>query len=106
MTFLDWANVSFGLLSALWGFLLALKRLSPKPLLGVSLRRAQGNKQVWYNASAAMGRDMIALGGVAVLAGLTRLSVLRFLVIVGAAFINVRTNRHVERFLREKGGAA
>ena len=46
-----------------------LRRIPPNPIYGLRLPATYRDEQVWYDANAASGRDLVVLGIVAVLFG-------------------------------------
>lgn len=58
----------FGLIVALLAIPLILRRVPPNPLYGLRVPATFRDEQVWYDANAASGRDLIVLGAVAIAA--------------------------------------
>jgi len=53
-----------GTLLILLGFPLALRRVRPNGLYGLRTPATFAHEQVWYDANAVSGRDLVALGSV------------------------------------------
>jgi uncharacterized membrane protein len=51
-----------GLLLALLGWPLAARRVGPNRWYGLRVRATFADRQVWYDANALAGRDLVALG--------------------------------------------
>ena len=105
-----------GLLLALLGWPLAARRIGPNPWYGLRVPATFADRQVWYDANAIAGRDLMALGIVLLLVslllprlvGLTQATyggVCAGLLGVGAVLMTVRGWRAANRLLRERRGS-
>ena len=105
--------VGIGLLSLILGVPLAQRRVRPNRWYGLRLPATFADETVWYDANAATGRDMMALGAaftsfallLALLPGVTDLTyaITCGLTLVGAtAVLTVRWIRLANRLLRER----
>ena len=105
-----------GLLLTLLGWPLAARRVGPNPWYGLRVPATFADLQVWYDANAIAGRDLMALGIALMLvslllprlAGLTQATygaVCGALLGVGALAMTVRGWRAANRLLRERRAA-
>jgi hypothetical protein len=102
-------DIAFGALTAVAAVLLVQRRVPPNRWLGVNLRAAEGNSSVWYQASAAMGRDMFVLAALCFFAGLAEAllpggsaSLCRLALSIGLLTVTIRSHLHVTRLARAK----
>jgi uncharacterized membrane protein len=102
-----------GLLLALLGWPLATRRIGPNPWYGLRVPATFADREVWYEANAIAGRDLLVLGIVVMLVSLLlpRLfslpepiygGVCAALLGVGALMMTVRGWRAANRLLRER----
>jgi uncharacterized membrane protein len=105
-----------GLLLALLGWPLAARRVGPNRWYGLRVPATFADRQVWFDANAIAGRDLMVLGVLVLLAALVlpRVSslpeaayagVCAALLGVGALVMTVRGWRAANRLLRERQGS-
>jgi len=105
-----------GLLLALLGWPLAARRVGPNPWYGLRVPATFADRQVWFDANAIAGRDLMVLGVLLFLMALILPRVLRLpaaayggvcagLLGVGALAMTVRGWRAANRLLRERRGS-
>jgi uncharacterized membrane protein len=103
-----------GLLLALLGWPLAARRIGPNPWYGLRVPATFADRQVWYDANALAGRDLMAVGVLVLLVSLLlpRVrglpdaaygGVCAAVLGVGALVMTVRGWRAANRLLRERG---
>jgi uncharacterized membrane protein len=110
-----------GTLLTLLGVPLAFRQVRPNGLYGLRTPAIFAHEQVWYEANAACGRDLIAFGSVLIVLSLALPYVLRLsarsyvyvytaLLVIGIVGIAVRGWREADRLWGERrssdGGAA
>jgi hypothetical protein len=106
-----------GLLLVALGWPMAARRIGPNGWYGLRVPATFADEQVWYEANAVAGRDMIALGVVLMLVSLMlpRLvglsgpayaGVCAGILAVGSLLLTVRGWRLANRLLRERRGSA
>jgi uncharacterized membrane protein len=106
-----------GVLLIAIGWPLAARRVAPNRWYGLRLPATFADRQVWYDANALAGRDLVALGVLLVLLaiGLPALTGLRgsglavvaaAVAIVGSMMITVRGWRAANRLLRHRRAEA
>jgi uncharacterized membrane protein len=113
LSHLDLLFPAVGLLLALLGWPLATRRIGPNPWYGLRVPATFADREVWYEANAIAGRDLLVLGIVVMLVSLLlpRLfslpepiygGVCAALLGVGALMMTVRGWRAANRLLRER----
>jgi hypothetical protein len=113
---LDLLFPAVGLLLALLGWPLAARRVGPNPWYGLRVPATFADREVWFDANAIAGRDLMVLGVVLLLVALIlpRVSgipeaayggVCAGLLGVGALVMTVRGWRAANRLLRERRGS-
>jgi SdpI/YhfL family protein len=95
------------------GWPLAARRVRPNRWYGLRVPATFADEQVWYDANAVAGRDMIGLGAVLMVSGLVLPRVVNLpsstysglwagLLGVGSLGLTVRSWRRANRLLRER----
>jgi len=113
---------SVGTLFILLGFPLARRRVRPNGLYGLRTPATFVHEQVWYEANAVSGRDLMALGAMLIvlslglpyvlhLSGRGYVYVYTAFLLIGVLAVGVRGWRKADRLWRERrspggGGAA
>lgn len=106
-----------GLLLTLLGWPLAARRIGPNPWYGLRVPATFADRQVWFDANAIAGRDLMVLGVLLLLVAVLlprafHLSdaayggVCAALLGVGALLMTVRGWRAANRLLRARRGSA
>jgi uncharacterized membrane protein len=104
---------ALGLLLLVLGWPLATRRVRPNRWYGLRVPATFADPQVWYDANAIAGRDMMVLGGVAAIIALVLPHVARLhetiyvgtcaaLLGVGSLILSVRRWRLANRMLRDR----
>ena len=108
---------ALGLLLVALGWPMAARRVRPNRWYGLRVPATFADEQVWYEANAVAGRDMMALGSalllvavairrLALLSAGTYAAVCAGLLGVGSLILTVRGWRLANRLLRERRGDA
>ena len=108
---------ALGLLLVALGWPMAARRVRPNRWYGLRVPATFADEQVWYEANAVAGRDMMALGSAILLVALairrlallpagTYAAVCAGLLGVGSLILTVRGWRLANRLLRERRGDA
>ena len=103
---------AIGVLFALLGCPLAARKVGPNRWYGLRVPATFADRQVWYDANALAGRDMIALGVILAMVSLLLPRLVRLpaplyagicagLLAVGAMAMTVRGWRGANRLLRD-----
>jgi uncharacterized membrane protein len=106
-----------GLVSVLVGLPLARRLVRPNRWYGVRVPATFADEQVWYEANAVAGRDLMALGALLLLValGLPRIVALppvayglvcTLVLVTGSMIAVIRAWRLANRLLRERRGRA
>src|SRR4051812_17132141 len=104
---------ALGLLLVLLGWPLAVRRVRPNRWYGLRVPATFADEQVWYGANAAVGRDMVVLGGIVAIVAFELPHVVRLyepiytgicagLLGVGSLILALRDWRLANRMLRER----
>ena len=110
---------AIGVLLAMLGWPLAARKVGPNRWYGLRVPATFADRQVWYDANALAGRDMIVLGVAVAAVSLLLARIVRLpeplyagicagLLAVGAMAMTVRGWRAANRLLRDRhhaGGA-
>jgi uncharacterized membrane protein len=108
---------ALGLLLVVLGWPMATRRVRPNRWYGLRVPATFADEHVWYEANAAAGRDMMALGAVLVLVALvlprltglpdsTYAGVCAGILGLGSLVLAVRGWRMANRLLQERRGSA
>ena len=106
---------ALGLALAALGWPMATRRVGPNRWYGVRLPATFADQQVWYDANAVAGRDMIVLGAVIVIVAValprltdvrdgTYVGICAGVLGVGSLILSVRSWHLANRLLRERRG--
>jgi hypothetical protein len=104
---------ALGALLVALGWPMAARRVRPNRWYGMRVPATFANEQVWYDANAVAGRDMMALGAALMLLGLglprvtnlpgsTYSGICAGLLGVGSLVLTARSWRIANRLLRER----
>jgi uncharacterized membrane protein len=109
---------AIGVLFAMLGWPLAARKVGPNRWYGLRVPATFADRQVWYDANALAGRDMIVLGVILAAVSLLLPRVVRLpeplyagicagLLAIGAMVMTARGWREANRLLRDRqsGGA-
>jgi uncharacterized membrane protein len=108
-------SVFFAVLGAVLAVLavpLMLRRVPPNPLYGLRVPATFRDAQVWYDANAASGRDLLVLGIVLIVSAyvvpaiitsdMTRMILWQVILVGGAIAVAIIGWRRANRMLRER----
>jgi hypothetical protein len=108
--------VLVGVLNIVLGVPMLLRRVPPNPFYGLRVSATFKDEQVWYDANAASGRDLIVLGVCMILLAIvppalgwrgdTHFMTWGFSLAAGALLMAIIGWRRANRMLKEKNAAS